>query len=350
MPNPAGRVLGTPLARRAVLRSALAGGTAATLGGAALGTATPASAGKRVREYWIQADAFQHNYVPNGRDDLMGTEFAADDTTMWVVGYRAYDPHWKKPLPAGEQMGPNGGLPGPIVRGTVGDTIVVHFRNNDTHYRLPHSIHPHGVWYDPASDGMWRADDPQRDGTAVPPGGTYTYTWQCQPSSVGAWVYHDHSKPASVPLRDGETPMPLMEFGVELGLYGTILVTDHHTAPADREFVLFMQEMWSTHLPLGMDLMGFNGGAFAGNTPTIEARVGERIRLHVLALGWLPHVFHLHGHRWSDGRRYVDAQSLGPSEALTLEWIEDNPGEWLYHCHYPDHMAMGMAGWYRVHE
>ena len=39
-----------------------------------------------------------------------------------------------------------------------GDTIRVHFRNNDSHYKWPHSMHPHGVRYDSDSDGGWMAD------------------------------------------------------------------------------------------------------------------------------------------------------------------------------------------------
>jgi manganese oxidase len=39
---------------------------------------------------------------------------------------------------------------------------------------------------------------------------------------------------------------------------------------------------------------------------------------------------------------------LGPSTALTVEYTEDNPGEWLYHCHVTDHMEGGMMGLYRV--
>ena len=34
---------------------------------------------------------------------------------------------------------------------------------------------------------------------------------------------------------------------------------------------------------------------------------------------------------------------------LTVEYTEDNPGDWLYHCHVTDHMAGGMVGRYTVH-
>jgi FtsP/CotA-like multicopper oxidase with cupredoxin domain len=33
---------------------------------------------------------------------------------------------------------------------------------------------------------------------------------------------------------------------------------------------------------------------------------------------------------------------------LTVDYIEDNPGRWLYHCHVTDHMMGGMIGYYDV--
>ena len=49
----------------------------------------------------------------------------------------------------------------------------------------------------------------------------------------------------------------------------------------------------------------FNGRVFVGNTPTIVARTGKRIRWYVfnldLSAGW--HNFHVHGQRWAVGHR-----------------------------------------------
>ena len=62
---------------------------------------------------------------------------------------------------------------GPLIRGVVGDTIRVVFRNNGDR---PYSVHPHGVFYTKSSEGV-----PYNDGTSggdkaddgVPPGGTH---------------------------------------------------------------------------------------------------------------------------------------------------------------------------------
>ncbi|MFF7636049.1 multicopper oxidase domain-containing protein [Kitasatospora sp. NPDC008050] len=381
--------------RRAVVRTLLGGGAVAALAAgarpaaAATPPAAPAPARRqapydpfaadtfqpsgRVREYWVQADSFQHNPVPSGYDAMMGRHIPADKLTFWAVGFRAYAPDWDHPLDADlgpDGLGANQGIPGPVLRAEVGDLIRVHFRNNDDHYRWPHSMHPHGVLYDRENDGGWLADDPDRPGAAVPFGETYTYTWACPPSSVGTWPYHDHSMPQSIPgpaaassapahkeygldesqrLSPGD---PVMEIGAELGLFGVVAVTDENTPQVDREFVLFLHDTYKADIPsLGQNLNLFNGGAYLGNTPTFTAKAGDRVRWRIASLGQEFHVFHLHGHRWRSGPNspdWVDSQLIGPSTTLTIEYLEDNPGDWLYHCHVIHHMMGGMVGRYQV--
>src|SRR5579875_2785078 len=109
------------LSRRTVLKgSAIAGGSLAVAGGAALATyevmayanntqvhtsvdpmqkktqaeKTQPTYKGQVREYWIQVDAFFHNLVPTGVDGMMGMQYQADQTSYWALGYRAYTPNW----------------------------------------------------------------------------------------------------------------------------------------------------------------------------------------------------------------------------------------------------------------
>ncbi|GAB2714247.1 multicopper oxidase domain-containing protein [Kitasatospora kifunensis] len=378
--------------RRAMVRTLLGGGAAAALTGAARPAAaapTPRprarhqesqdpfaadtfKANGRVREYWIQADSFEHNTVPTGYDAMMGRHISGQ-TTFQAVGFRAYTPGWHHPLDADlgpDGVGPNQGIPGPVLRAEVGDLIRVHFRNNDDHYRWPHSMHPHGVLYNRDNDGAWVADDPDRPGAAVPFGQTYTYTWACPPSSVGTWPYHDHSMPQSIPAPTGaggnsvrkeygldeaqrlSSADPVMEIGAELGLLGVLAVTDEQTPKVDREFVLFLHDVYKADIPsLGQNLNLFNGAAFLGNTPTFTAKTGDRVRWRIASLGQDFHVFHLHGHRWPKAPGFpgfLDSQLIGPSTTLTIEYLEDNPGDWLYHCHVVHHMMGGMVGRYQV--
>jgi FtsP/CotA-like multicopper oxidase with cupredoxin domain len=310
-------------------------------------------AGGQLREYWIQADAFYHNLVPTGLDGMSGTRYNANQTSYWALGYRAYTPGWGTPLPGDENIGANTGIPGPTLRAEVGDTIRVHFRNNDTYYRFCHSMHPHGLLYTPANDGSWAALFATKPGTALNVGETFTYEWKAIASSVGSWPYHDHSMAATIAgssSSSGSEMNPssgIMELGAELGLFGMIAVTDAQTPRIDREIILCFQDLYEADIPqLFQDFDCFNGYAFLGNTPTFEARVGERVRWRIMALGKDFHVFHLHGHRWFFNGRYDDSLAFGPATTLTFDYVEDNPGTWLYHCHVTDHMMGGMVGFY----
>jgi hypothetical protein len=186
--------------RRMVLAGA---GLTALAGGGALasGEPTPVLPGsradrapiRRLREYWLQAEPYEADAVPTGRDGFR--EVVISGTTRYVgLRYRAFGPDWSAPLPASPDIGANVGIPGPILRAEVGDEIVVHFRNADDHYRQPHSIHAHGLDYDQAHDGVWSAARPQTPGAAVPVTGEHTYRWRAAASSVGVWPYHDNSR------------------------------------------------------------------------------------------------------------------------------------------------------------
>lgn len=311
------------------------------------------SSGK-LREYWIQADSFLHNLVPGGVDGMSGMTYPANETSYQAIGYRAYTANWETPLPGDNNIGGNTGIPGPVLRAEVGDTIRVHFRNNDTYYKFCHSMHPHGVAYTPANDGSWTALDSTKPGTNLKVGETFTYEWTVAPSSVGSWPYHDHAMPATIPgssSTSNESAMNpsngIMELGAELGLFGMLVITDSKTPVVDREFILCFHDLYEADIPqLSQDFDCFNGYAFLGNTPAFEAKVGERVRWRIMALGQDFHVFHLHGHRWLYNGRYDDACILGPSTTLTFDYVEDNPGTWLYHCHVTEHMMGGMVGTY----
>jgi hypothetical protein len=119
----------------------------------------------------------------------------------------------------------------------------------------------------------------------------------------------------------------------------------------------------------------FNGRSFTGNTPTIVAHAGQRIRWYVfnldLGMGW--HNFHPHGQRWSFADQMVDIRSIGPAESFFVE-TEAPPvlllppdfahcgephkgakeyrlrGDFLVHCHVEMHMMQGLAGLVRSHQ
>lgn len=298
--------------------------------------------GGKLREYWFQADAFFHNVMPSGVDGMTGATFLPSQTSFWAIGYRAFTSGWGKPLPGDDDIGPNTGIPGPIIRAAVGDTVRVHFRNNDTYYKQSHTIAPHAFKYTLAHDGGWAWMLQDRPGTTIELGQSYTYEWTAIPRSVGTWPYHDHSKHF-----DPGRGTVVMEAGAELGLFGMIAITDQNTPAVDKEIMSIWHSFYQGDIPgLSQDYHCINGYAYLGNTPTPHAKVGERVRWRVISLGNDFHTFHIHGHTWTFGGQFTDCVVIGPGVGHSFEYVEDAaPGLWYYHCHVTMHvMGPGMGG------
>jgi FtsP/CotA-like multicopper oxidase with cupredoxin domain len=210
----------------------------------------------------------------------------------------------------------------------------VHFRNADEHFGQALTVHAHGVRYNPEYDGAYLGNF-TRAGGFVAPGEEFTYTWEATPDSVGVWPYHDHG--------------PNHTVNSTRGLFGAVIVRPKGATRPDVEQVLVMHSFPPPVTLIDRLVECFNGRTGAGNTPTIRAKVGQDVALHVYGGDGNFHTFHVHGHRWKDGSgAIVDCPTVGPNESTTARWIEDNPGRWLYHCHVASHQDAGMAGWYIV--
>ena len=280
-------------------------------------------AAQHIVEVWVAAVPVTWNVVPNGHDAIGHMEFEPSETTFRTVVYREYTRDFAKPIPnaAGDR-----GIQGPLIHARVGDTILVHFRNLDTTFNRPHSMHFHGVHYRFGSDGSYIPGF-SGPGANVKPGQTFTYRLVAGPDSAGVWPYHDHS--------------PSMMDSIEGGLYGALSILAPGEKAPDHEFVVYLESQ--------QGFMTINGRAFVGNTPVFRARVGETVQWDVLSLGDDFHTFHVHGHRWRTPDGAVrDTQVVGPAESYKIRWREDAPGTWLYHCHVESHMMNGMIGIYRV--
>lgn len=122
----------------------------------------------------------------------------------------------------------------------------------------------------------------------------------------------------------------------------------------------------------GMATWCLNGRAFVGNSPTILAWAGQKIRWYVfnLDLGMMWHNFHLHGQRWDFAGEPVDVRSIGPAESFTVETTAPPAlllppeiaatqpsakrpygakryivyGDFIFHCHVEMHMMQGLVG------
>jgi len=282
--------------------------------------------GGRAIEYWIQARTVKWSVVPTKHDDWHDVPVPGRSTFKAAV-YQLMSPGFAAPLapPA---------IPGPTLYAEVGDTFVVHFRNNLKDLNQAVTMHPHGVKYNPEYDGVYLGEYTHAGGF-IAPGEEFTYTWECTPQSVGAWPYHDHG--------------PNHTLNTFRGMFGGLVVREKGVKGPDVEHIIFFHQLQPPVTGLARAFQCINGRAYAGNTPTLRARVGDDVALHVIGMDNNFHDFHIHGHRWEDGSGgFTDNPSVGPNETATARFVEDNPGRWLYHCHVFSHQDGGMAGWYLV--
>jgi manganese oxidase len=286
-------------------------------------TPEPQPGGRR-REYWIAARSVTWDIAPTGRDEWMNHPIRGKRKFRALV-YQLHSDGFAAPIGPAE-------MPGPTIVAEVGDTVAVHFRNADERFDQALTVHPHGVRYNPEYDGTYLGDF-TRAGGFVAPGEEFTYTWEATPDSVGIWPYHDHG--------------PNHTINTLRGLFGTVIVREKGAAAPDVEQVLVMHSLPPPVTRFQTLVQCFNGRTGAGNTPTIRARAGQDVALHVYGGDANFHTFHVHGHRWKDpSGAFVDCPTVGPNESMTARWREDNPGRWLYHCHVASHQDAGMAGWY----
>ncbi len=210
----------------------------------------------------------------------------------------------------------NGQVPGPIVRVTEGDKVRVNFTNE---LPEPTVIHFHGPTVPNAMDGV--VDVTQK---VVEPGQSFTYEFVAQPA--GTFIYHTHHNSAS------QEPK---------GLYGLFIV-DPKNQPkiADVEAFQVLSELGGYYV--------INGKAFPATEP-IEAKVGQKVLIHLVNMGQMAHPMHLHGHPFkiiaTDGypvpagqELTKDVLNIAPGERYDLLVDAENPGTWLYHCHILSHV------------
>ena len=208
----------------------------------------------------------------------------------------------------------NGQLPGPLLRVTEGDLVRVHFWNNHT---LPHTLHFHGS-HPFAMDGD--------DNMMVAPGESTTYEWIAGPP--GAYVYHCHV----------DTPVH-----IPMGLYGQFIVDPKEGwpgDPVDKELFAVFSD-WNPKHNQTAETYLFNGKAFPSTEP-LQVEEGDRVRVFMSSLSDFPVAGHLHGYLpqqvWP-ARHPIDVVPLAHAETRVIEFTADNPGAWMFHDHYEQHLT-----------
>ncbi|MFD2352394.1 multicopper oxidase domain-containing protein [Nonomuraea ferruginea] len=159
----------------------------------------------------------------------------------------------------------NGKVPGPVLRGKVGDTFTVTFVNGGT---MGHGIDFHA--------GANAPDEVMR---TIEPGERLTYRFRA--GHAGAWLYHCSTMPMTQHIANG--------------MYGAVVIDPPELPEVDREYLLVQGEL---HLgePGGdaqvakiregrPDGWMFNGTAAGYDHAPLAAKAGERVRIWAVAAG-----------------------------------------------------------------
>ncbi len=345
------------------------------------------------REYWVSTETkFKWDMVPDGEAMMTNDIIYPERRYLYkTIRYVQTDSQWNVlPQPSWQQ------LSGPIIRATVGDSVIVHFKNG-ANTGMPLSMHPHNLVYDEANEGVWRKDRPKEwpeGGTAggsVKPGDSFTYKWKAEEKSVGVGPYHSHSfHPAEE---------------IAFGLIGTIIVDqppdhpdyvkfDSTIALVFKSYLAMVAPMDSSmkdttkkdtctpplipwnggchpkeHVPQdqwpeniidsmahggGPEVHTINGIAYA-NLKGLVFKKGQNIRFVVFAMddeGTQNHTGHFHGEMLREMSRknlVKDVFDLPSAVAMDLMMNAENVGKWMLHCHV-EHHASEMMATYEISE
>ena len=87
--------------------------------------------------------------------------------------------------------------------------------------------------------------------------------------------------------------------------------------------------------------------------PLIEVERNETVIVRMFNENSAPHAMHLHGHHFREvnGTRLGplrDTILMAPNQQMSIAFVADNPGDWMFHCHMLEHMAAGMMTWIKV--
>jgi manganese oxidase len=227
-------------------------------------------------------------------------------------------------------------MPGPTIEAVEGDRVRI-----VVHNELPESttVHWHGLEVPIAMDGVHGLTQ-----EPIAPGKTFVYEYTLHQN--GTFFYHSHG-----PMQEG------------MGMAGLFIIHPRsaYTPTVDRDFALLIQE-WAilpgTTVPNTMSMefnfFTLNGRSGPYTTPLV-VKLGDRVRIRFVNMSAIDHhPMHLHGHTFwvtgTEGGRIPETAWIpgnnvlvGVAQAREVEFIANNPGDWMIHCHMFHHMMNHMT-------
>ncbi len=230
----------------------------------------------------------------------------------------------------------NGSMPGPTIEAVEGDRVRI-----VVHNKLPEAtaVHWHGLEVPIAMDGVpGLIQDP------IPPGKSYTYEFDLRQN--GTFFYHSHGAMQEA-----------------LGMIGLFIIHPRtaYSPVVDHDFGLILQE-WAilpgasiaNTMSMEFNLFTINGRAAPYITPLV-VRQGDRVRIRLVNFSVIDHhPMHLHGLTfWITGTEagripesaWIPANTVlvAVAQSRDIEFVANNPGDWVMHCHMFHHMMNFMS-------
>jgi FtsP/CotA-like multicopper oxidase with cupredoxin domain len=283
----------------------------------------------------------------NDNSRAAGTAARVGEQDVVTVRLRAAAGSWRPEGDAGptlriEALGEQGKplmVPAPLLRVVEGTTLAVSVSND-----LESPLRVHGLC--------------ARDGAAcapldVPPGAEREVRFGS--GRAGTYHYWATSMGAPIPFREMGGAFVVDPAGVPVDPDRIFVITEWSdlTPPQLRE-IMGSDDSSARFLAANPKVTFMINGLSWPSTERLGYRLGERVRWRVINLSSQIHPMHLHGFYYrvqrlgdgvrdesvagAEGRRVV-TQMLPASGTLTMEWVPERVGNWLFHCHVMAHVA-----------
>lgn len=233
----------------------------------------------------------------------------------------------------------DGKMPGPVLRGRVGDLFRITIVNDGT---MEHSIDFHAGEVNPDTNMA-----------QIAPGESLTYEFEAR--RYGIWMYHCATMPMSLHIANG--------------MFGAVVIDPPDLTPVDAEYVLLSHEVFlgedgadPERVAAGLyDLTAFNGYPNQYQQRPIPARVGDTVRVWLFNVGPdNPLSFHVVGEIFDtvfkEGQYQIRSATDTGSQALGLlaaqggfvEMTFDEPGTYTFVNHQMTDAEKGQRGQFVV--
>ncbi len=233
-------------------------------------------------------------------------------------------------------------VPGPLIRFTTGTPVQVTLRNT-----LPDTLAVRGLRDKARGGGLAGII---ADQIIVPPSGEEVVKFTSNLSgtySFGAERLSVHT--------ESNTSLPgFVE--ADRGFQGLVIVDDPDETIYSNERFFLLTHWADTEYPatfLPSTRFFINGRSWPHTERLIYAQ-GDTVRWRVINFTGRNHPMHLHGFYFSvdakgnlvteqvyepEERRLVVTEMVAPAETIRMSWVAEEPGNWVFHCHFMRHMS-----------